>query len=116
MFVVFGQALYNPWQGLDNVLLRFGKRLKHARIRYREFVEKGLTIGKRPELTGGGLVRSMGGWEAIKALRRANIRIKGDERILGDSEFVTQILKHNDEVYDRRSRLKAEEANLDALA
>jgi len=28
--------------------------------------------GKRPELAGGGLIRSSGGWSTIKSLRKAN--------------------------------------------
>ena len=48
--------------------------------------------GKRPDLIGGGLVRSAGGWSAIKAQRIAKIYQKGDERILGDGDFVEQIL------------------------
>lgn len=34
----------------------------------REFVAKGVSVGKRPDLVGGGLVRSMGGWAAVEAL------------------------------------------------
>ncbi|MCX5896000.1 MAG: transposase, partial [Proteobacteria bacterium] len=49
--------------------------------------------GKRPELTGGGLVRSLGGWSGVKAIRTTGERIKGDERILGSSEFVEKVLK-----------------------
>lgn len=33
-----------------------------------------------------------GGWSAIKVFRKAGIRLKGDEWILGDSEFVEQVL------------------------
>jgi hypothetical protein len=49
---------------------------------------KGVNDGKRPELVGGGLIRSLGGWSAVKALRGMSERIKGDERILGDGSFV----------------------------
>jgi hypothetical protein len=31
----------NDWQNTDDVLLRYGKRLSHARKKYRAFVEKG---------------------------------------------------------------------------
>jgi hypothetical protein len=55
--------------------------------RYREFVVKGITEGRRPDLTGGGLLRSIGGWTALKGVHNAGIRVKGDERILGDSDF-----------------------------
>jgi hypothetical protein len=41
-------------------------------------------------LTGGGLIRSLGGWAATKKLRlKGQDRLKGDERILGDSDFET---------------------------
>jgi hypothetical protein len=43
-------------------------------------------------LIGGGLIRSEGGWSAIKDQRIAKIYQKGDERILGDGDFVEQIL------------------------
>jgi hypothetical protein len=39
---------------------------------------------------GGGLTRSMGGWAAVKSMRKANIFEKSDERILGDGDFVEQ--------------------------
>jgi len=43
-------------------------------------------------LSGGGLIRSVGGWENLKKLRREHeIRI-GDERILGGTEFIQAIL------------------------
>ena len=56
-----------------------------------KYVEKGIALGKRPELTGGGLIRSMGGWGQAKALRRTGTRLKSDERILGESGFVEQV-------------------------
>jgi len=46
---------------IEDVLKHFGKTLKEARRRYRQFVEKGIKQGRRPELQGGGLVRSAGG-------------------------------------------------------
>lgn len=46
-----------------------------------------------PDLTGGGLLRSIGGWTVLKGLRKAGIRVKGDERILGDSDFVKNVLE-----------------------
>jgi len=42
---------------------------------------------KRPDLTGGGLLRSYGSWGEVKRIGNME-RIKGDERILGDSAFV----------------------------
>ena len=37
-------------------------------------------------------MRSAGGWQAVQALRQAGIHQKSDERILGDSEFVEEVL------------------------
>ena len=42
---------------IQDVLLYFADTLKESRRRYREFVEKGIEQGVRPELQGGGLVR-----------------------------------------------------------
>ena len=59
-------------------------------------------------MVGGGLVRSLGGWKEVKklALSRQG-RIKGDERILGDSDFVREVLAGSNERYDRKYILKS---------
>ena len=49
--------------------------------------------GRRPELVGGGLTRSLGGWKAVKNARfSGQDRMKSDHRILGDSAFVMEVL------------------------
>jgi len=83
--------LRNDWQDTAYVLKQFGNRLRKARRRYREYVQEGIMQGRRPELVGGGLVRSLGGWKAVKALRGMGEKIKGDERILGDGDFVESV-------------------------
>jgi REP element-mobilizing transposase RayT len=113
--VLIGKKNYS-WQNTDDVLLHFGKRLSLARERYRQFIEKALHMGERPEFTGGGLVRSMGGWKAVKALRKTKALMKGDERILGDSEFVENVLRQNNEAYAQRLRLKSKGIDLNAIA
>jgi hypothetical protein len=40
------------------------------------------------------LLRSIGGWKALKGFHKAGIRVTGDERILGDSDFELNIKKH----------------------
>ena len=109
-------SVKRDWQQVDFVLGFFGKRKSDARKAYRQFVAKGVLQGKRPELAGGGLVRSIGGWTALRALRKDSVRIKGDERILGDSEFVEAVLKEADEQLERRYRLEAEGYDLDQVA
>ncbi|WP_274427879.1 hypothetical protein [Desulfosarcina sp. BuS5] len=74
---------------------------------YRAFVEKGISAGKRQDLTGGGLLRSIGGWSVLKDFRKAGIRVKGDERILGDSDFVENVLKAAEEEFEQKYELRA---------
>lgn len=91
-------------------------RAGEARRRYQAYVLEGIEMGKRPDLTGGGLVRSSGGWSVIKEARKAHIHSKSDERILGDSDFVDEVLKAADESLQRRYALKAKGWDLDRLA
>ena len=86
---------------------RFGKS-GTTRKNYREFVEKGVKKGRRTDLTGGGLIRTAGGWTALKAIRRQKIHIKGDERILGDSDFVESVLETQNERLERRYRIQVQ--------
>ena len=73
-----------------------------ARRNYREYVRKRMVLGRRPDLVGGGLLRSSGGWGVLKAMSKARIHLKGDERILGDSEFVNTVLSGQQERFERR--------------
>lgn len=74
---------------------------------YHDFVGAGISLGNRPDLTGGGVLRSNGGWTGLKEARKAGIRVKGDERILGDSEFVEGVLRRAEEGFEARYELKA---------
>jgi hypothetical protein len=65
---------------------------------------------------GGGLLRSIGGWAALAALRRGKDWVKSDERIWGDSDFVTSVLRHADEQMENSYRLKSEGFGLDDVA
>ena len=80
------------WQDRDYVLKWFGRTEAQAKPIYREFVKKGIAQGQRPELVGGGLIRSMGGWSVVKSLRRSGEQEKGDARILGSGDFVAQVI------------------------
>ncbi|MBI4736442.1 MAG: transposase [candidate division NC10 bacterium] len=79
-----------PWQATGAILQHFGPTPARARKAYRVFVADGIPRGRRPELQGGGLIRSLGGWRAVAALRRGREAYLGDERILGGAEFVEQ--------------------------
>jgi putative transposase len=90
------------WQDTEYVLRLFGGRLRPARLSYERFVAEGVDLGRRPELIGGGLIRSAGGWSAIKALRSVDMRTMGDERILGGGDFVQSVLTHAKEHFEKK--------------
>ena len=90
--VIMGKVKYD-WQDRDYVLRWFGPKQGTARKAYRTYVENGIEQGRRPELVGGGLIRSLGGWSAVKALRLTGERELSDDRILGSGEFVERIIK-----------------------
>ena len=97
------------WPNDADVLTLFGGSNKsEARRQYRKYVKKGIALGKRPDLTGGGLIRSLGGWDQVKALRKTGTRLKSDERILGDSGFVEQVLSAANEQMERHCKLETQ--------
>ena len=87
----------NSWQDRDFVLRYFGEKEGPARKDYRDFLEEEAGKGCQPELTGGGLVRSMGGWSAVQGMRLRKEKQLSDERILGDGSFVSRILEEAEE-------------------
>jgi putative transposase len=96
-----------PWQDTAYVLAVFGRSVFEGRANLQRHVAKWSTKGRCPELTGGGLIRSAGGWSAVKEAYREGIRLVSDERLLGSSEFVESTLKGAGEAYDRRMRLQS---------
>jgi DNA-binding MarR family transcriptional regulator len=94
--VLLGKRV-NLWQGCDYVLSWFGKTQREARRAYRKYVGEGIPAGRRPELVGGGLIRSMGGWSEVLSLRRSKEQALCDERVLGSGEFVEKLLHEADE-------------------
>ncbi|MDY0042330.1 MAG: hypothetical protein RBS57_18630, partial [Desulforhabdus sp.] len=64
----------------------------------------------------GGLLRSSGGWAEVKAMHRAQVFQKSDERILGDRDFVEQVLLQAREQMERKHKVHAQGFNLDKVA
>jgi len=93
--VVMGR-MKHEWQDRDYILSWFGEKEGEARRAYRQYVEEGVEQGRRPELVGGGLIRSMGGWSQVLSMRRHNERVLTDERILGSGDFVDRIIREAD--------------------
>jgi REP element-mobilizing transposase RayT len=102
---VIGKAKY-PWMDADYVLLQFGRTKRKGEAEYRKFMREGVGLGHQPELTGGGLLRSLGGWSQVIARRRTGKEEEGDERILGSGDFVHAILKETEERELRQLKLK----------
>ncbi len=50
----------------------------------------------------GGLIRSAGGWMALKSGKEEGGRTKGDERIHGEGKLVESVLDEADEKIERR--------------
>ncbi len=104
------------WQDSNAVLAYFGKRRKRAIEKYENFVEEGIEAGSRPELVGGGLIRSLGGWSQVLSLRRIGSKMFSDERILGSSEFVNNVISEAEEKSKETLRLTLKISDLPSLA
>lgn len=85
------------WHHSNDVLAWFGKSVGEARRAHREYVKEGILMGRRPDLVGGGLVRSQGGWSSVITMRKRKVRELADERILGPGDFVERIIEEAEE-------------------
>jgi hypothetical protein len=78
---------------------------ENSRKNYLAYVEKGLAQGHRPELVGGGLIRSLGGWSEVLASRRRDEKQAFDQRILGDGDFVKQVVSDLDDFVKKNFKI-----------
>jgi hypothetical protein len=95
-----------PWMDCAHVLGQFAGTKGKAIREYRRFVEEGLGEGRNPLLTGGGLIRSQGGWSQVLALRRREEKEGSDERILGSGDFVDRVLREVEERQLRQMKIR----------
>lgn len=95
------------WQDTSYTLSFFGSAAS-----YLEFIKEGFDQGHRSDLAGGGLIRSHGGWTEVK---KSQTLVKGDERILGNTAFVTSILADAQEKLERSYAMKQSGIGLDAV-
>jgi len=99
----------------DRICSQFQSRLTAGRHGRLLFVLKGIEEGEKPELTGEGLIRSVGGWKRLKDLRESGRRVNSDERIPGGSEFVERVLMQANEERERKALIKKSGIDLDSL-
>ncbi len=103
------------WQDTKYVLSFFGSS-STSRKNYLQYVKKGINQGRRPELVGGGLLRSMGGWSEVLSSRRRGKRDVADQRILGDGEFVKLVISGLDDIVKKNLRLSGQRIDIKTLA
>ena len=94
-----------PWMDTDYVLGHFAQTKTRAVKAYQGFVGEGIALGHQPNLVGGGLIRTLGGWSQVVSMRRSGVSIKTDDRMLGSSAFVQSILKEAEKRHLRQLKV-----------
>jgi len=95
-----------PWMDTATVFAQFGGTKRKATREYRRFIQEGMNLGHDPMFSGGGLVRSLGGWSNVLSMRRKGQKEEVDERILGSGDFAHQVIKEAEEKSLRQMKLK----------
>jgi hypothetical protein len=93
---VVGKSAH-AWQDRHYLLSWFGNGPKEAARAYRRYLAQGVALGKRPDLVGGGLIRSLGGWSQVRSLRASRSEVRADARILGSGDFVERMIEEAEE-------------------
>ena len=101
-----------PWQDINYVLQIFSSNKARSQKAYRAYIEAALRQGRRDDLSQGTLVSSLEGWTDIKDAER---RVKGDQRILGDIDFVSNILKQSEYACERKLIIRSKGYTIDAV-
>jgi len=94
------------WQQTRAILGLFSRGRLKARGAYEEFLREGIKMGRREDLQGGGVVRSLGGMTEYIRRTKAGEEFRGDERILGSDEFIRDVLRDKETTETERSRLR----------
>ncbi len=103
----------NDWQERNYVLNQFHEREGKAIRAYRQFMEERKDQGRRPELVGGGLIRSLGGWSQVLPLGSSREKMEHDCRILGSGDFVVEIIRQSEEKVRRYVRVSEMKSCID---
>jgi len=104
----------NRWQNIDEVLGRFGSHAATPTSGYERFIVDGWNEGHREELEGGGLIRSLGGMAGALQAARDNHRQLSDVRVLGDGNFVQEVLRQAETAENQQHDLQT--LSLESLA
>ena len=79
------------------------------------YMMEGIAPGRRPDLVGGGLIRSLGGWSEVLALRSHKEKVPYDQRILGDGDFVEGLRSALDDLIQRNRKSTGQTLDLEIL-
>jgi REP element-mobilizing transposase RayT len=103
------------WQETEYVLGQFGVEKKRAIRAYRRFMDEGKDLGRKPELVGGGLIRSMGGWSRVLSIRGKGEMVEHDSRILGSGDFVQKIMREAEERLVRQMKNRGGQGEVEGV-
>jgi putative transposase len=103
------------WQDREAILRHFGERPRRSVKAYRRFVAEGRGLKQGSELSGGGLIRSVGGWSQVLSLREKKAPVEFDARVLGTGDFVAGILREAEEKAKRQMRVGERARQAEAL-
>ena len=112
--MILGKGEY-AWMDRARVLGQFSGTKGKAIRAYRWFVEEGFGEGRNGLLTGGGLIRSQGGWLQVLALRRREEKEQSNERILGGGIFVDRVLREAGERQFRQMKLRRRDRGIEDI-
>lgn len=111
---VLMNKIHYPWGDRDYVLLFFGNGEGEALHAYQEYLEEEHGVDREKELSGGGLLRSHGGWSQVQSMRKRGIKVLSDDRILGGDAFVREVLQDAEE--EEKVLLSAKERSVQVTA
>ena len=109
-----GKANYE-WMDKKYVLEQFSNKKKIAIKEYNKFIGEEIGAGYNREFSGGGLIRSSGGWSNVLSMRTKKEKAEYDERILGGGDFVNSILKDTEEKEARQLKFRLEGKNIKSI-
>lgn len=104
------------WHQVDPVLSLFSHNRTRALYLYQLFMQEVDDGMQEQNLSGGGLIRSYGGWEEVSKLRKRNIQCIGDERILGSDEFVQRVIAQDELKLTKEAHFNRKDWDMKKLA
>ncbi|PKM98323.1 MAG: transposase [Elusimicrobia bacterium HGW-Elusimicrobia-3] len=92
----------------DSLLWHLGDSEGAAVARYMQVMREKAEEMRQKDLSGGGLLRSLGGEGAVLRAMRAGEKVLSDQRILGEGDFVAAVLRTAGEAMQKAKKSRAE--------